>query len=142
MYFINSKFWERCNRMKKIFLIGLIFISFSSSAEWISVNTDTDKDNYFYDPLSIGIYGSSRKVWLLINLAKPVSSAEGQALSLNVYYKFDCENSRYADITTFFFNEKGGMGKVLQRISDADEKWKDIAQQEALEKTRQAVCKR
>ena len=79
---------------------------------------------------------------ILINLAKPVSSAEGQALSLNVYYKFDCENSRYADITTFFFNEKGGMGKVLQRISDADEKWKDIAQQEALEKTRQAVCKR
>ena len=128
--------------MKKFLLIGLIFISFSSSAEWISVNTDTDKDNYFYDPLSIGIYGSSRKVWLLINLAKPVSSAEGQALSLNVYYKFDCENSRYANITTFLFNEKGGMGKVLERVSDADENWKDIAQQEALEKTRQAVCKR
>jgi hypothetical protein len=31
---------------------------------------------------------------------------------------------------------------VLERASDADEKWKDIAQQEALEKTRQAVCKR
>ena len=128
--------------MKKFLLIGLIFISFSSSAEWISVNTDTDKDNYFYDPLSIGIYGSSRKVWLLINLAKPVSSAEGQALSLNVYYKFDCENSRYANITTFFFNEKGGMGKILERVSDSDEKWKDIAQQEVLEKTRLAVCKR
>jgi hypothetical protein len=128
--------------MKKLLLIGLMFISCAASAEWISVNSDSGKDNYFYDPLSIGIYGSTRKVWLLNNLAKPVTSADGQALSLNVYYKFDCENSRYANITTFFFNEKGGMGKVLERVSDADENWKDIAQQEALEKTRQAVCKR
>jgi hypothetical protein len=128
--------------MKKILLMGLMFLSFSSSAEWIAVNTDSGKDNYFYDPISIGIYGSTRKAWLLINLAKPMSSADGQALSLNVYYKFDCENSRYANITTFFFNDKGGMGKVLERLSDADEKWKDIAPQEALEKTRQAVCKR
>jgi hypothetical protein len=119
-----------------------MFISCAASAEWISVNNDSGKDNYFYDPLSIGIYGSTRKVWLLNNLAKPVTSADGQALSLNVYYKFDCENSRYANITTFFFNEKGGMGKVLERVSDADENWKDIAQQEALEKTRQAVCQR
>ena len=122
--------------------MGLMFLSFSSSAEWIAVNTDSGKDNYFYDPISIGIYGSTRKAWLLINLAKPMYSADGQALSLNVYYKFDCENSRYANITTFFFNDKGGMGKVLERLSDADEKWKDIAPQEALEKTRQAVCKR
>ena len=122
--------------------MGLMFLSFSSSAEWIAVNTDSGKDNYFYDPISIGIYGSTRKAWLLINLAKPMSSADGQALSLNVYYKFDCENSRYANITTFFFNDKGGMGKVLERLSDADEKWKDIAPQDALEKTRQAVCKR
>ena len=128
--------------MKKLLLISLMFISCAASAEWISVNSDSGKDNYFYDPLSIGIYGSTRKVWLLNNLAKPVTSADGQALSLNVYYKFDCENSRYANITTFFFNEKGGMGKVLERVSDADENWKDIAQQEALEKTRQAVCKR
>jgi hypothetical protein len=128
--------------MKKILLMGLMFLSFSSSAEWIAVNTDSGKDNYFYDPISIGIYGSTRKAWLLINLAKPMSSADGQALSLNVYYKFDCENSRYANITTFFFNDKGGMGKVLERLSDADEKWKDIAPQDALEKTRQAVCKR
>lgn len=128
--------------MKKLLLISLMFISCAASAEWISVNNDSGKDNYFYDPLSIGIYGSTRKVWLLNNLAKPVTSADGQALSLNVYYKFDCENSRYANITTFFFNEKGGMGKVLERVSDADENWKDIAQQEALEKTRQAVCKR
>jgi len=128
--------------MKKLLLIGLMCISCAASAEWISVNTDSGKDNYFYDPLSIGIYGSTRKVWLLNNLAKPVTSADGQALSLNVYYKFDCESSRYANITTFFFNEKGGMGKVLERVSDADESWKDIAQQEALEKTRQAVCKR
>jgi len=128
--------------MKKILLMGLMFLSFSSSAEWIAVNTDSGKDNYFYDPISIGIYGSTRKAWLLINLAKPMYSADGQALSLNVYYKFDCENSRYANITTFFFNDKGGMGKVLERLSDADEKWKDIAPQEALEKTRQAVCKR
>jgi hypothetical protein len=119
-----------------------MFLSFSSSAEWIAVNTDSGKDNYFYDPISIGIYGSTRKAWLLINLAKPMYSADGQALSLNVYYKFDCENSRYANITSFFFNDKGGMGKVLERLSDADEKWKDIAPQEALEKTRQAVCKR
>ena len=122
--------------------MGLMFLSFSSLAEWIAVNTDSGKDNYFYDPISIGIYGSTRKAWLLINLAKPMSSADGQALSLNVYYKFDCENSRYANITTFFFNDKGGMGKVLERLSDADEKWKDIAPQDALEKTRQAVCKR
>ena len=122
--------------------MGLMFLSFSSSAEWIAVNTDSGKDNYFYDPISIGIYGSTRKVWLLINLAKPIDSADGKALSLNVYYKFDCENSRYANITTFFFNDKGGMGKVLERLSDADEKWKDIAPQDALEKTRQAVCKR
>jgi hypothetical protein len=128
--------------MKKILLMGLMFLSFSSSAEWIAVNTDSGKDNYFYDPISIGIYGSTRKAWLLINLAKPMYSADGQALSLNVYYKFDCENSRYANITSFFFNDKGGMGKVLERLSDADEKWKDIAPQEALEKTRQAVCKR
>jgi hypothetical protein len=128
--------------MKKFLLIGLVFISFSSSAEWIPVTSDNGKDNYFYDPISIGIYGSTRKAWLLINLDKPMGSTDGQALSLNVYYKFDCENSRYANITTFFFNEKGGMGKVLERASDADEKWKDIAQQEALEKTRQAVCKR
>ncbi len=128
--------------MKKLLLIGLMFISCAACAEWISVNNDNGKDNYFYDPLSIGIYGSTRKVWLLNNLAKPVSSAEGQALSLNVYYKFDCENSRYANITTFFFNEKGAMGKVLERVSDADENWKEIAQQEALEKTRQSVCKR
>ena len=128
--------------MKKLLLISLMFISCAASAEWISVNNDSGKDNYFYDPLSIGIYGSTRKVWLLNNLAKPVTSADGQALSLNVYYKFDCENSRYANITTFFFNEKGGIGKVLERVSDADENWKDIAQQEALEKTRQAVCKR
>jgi len=128
--------------MKKILLMGLMFLSFSSLAEWIAVNTDSGKDNYFYDPISIGIYGSTRKAWLLINLAKPMSSADGQALSLNVYYKFDCENSRYANITTFFFNDKGGMGKVLERLSDADEKWKDIAPQDALEKTRQAVCKR
>jgi hypothetical protein len=128
--------------MKKILLMGLMFLSFSSSAEWIAVNTDSGKDNYFYDPISIGIYGSTRKVWLLINLAKPIDSADGKALSLNVYYKFDCENSRYANITTFFFNDKGGMGKVLERLSDADEKWKDIAPQDALEKTRQAVCKR
>jgi len=128
--------------MKKILLMGLMFLSFSSSAEWIAVNTDSGKDNYFYDPISIGIYGSTRKAWLLINLAKPMGSADGQALSLNVYYKFDCENSRYANITTFFFNDKGGMGKVLERLSDADEKWKDIAPQDALEKTRQAVCKR
>ena len=128
--------------MKNFFLMGLMFLSFSSSAEWIAVNTDSGKDNYFYDPISIGIYGSTRKVWLLINLAKPIDSADGKALSLNVYYKFDCENSRYANITTFFFNDKGGMGKVLERLSDADEKWKDIAPQDALEKTRQAVCKR
>ena len=128
--------------MKKILLMGLMFLSFSSSAEWIAVNADSGKDNYFYDPISIGIYGSTRKVWLLINLAKPIDSADGKALSQNVYYKFDCENSRYANITTFFFNDKGGMGKVLERLSDADEKWKDIAPQEALEKTRQAVCKR
>jgi hypothetical protein len=128
--------------MKKIILMGLMFLSFSSSAEWIAVNTDSGKDNYFYDPISIGIYGSTRKVWLLINLAKPMGSADGQALSLNTYYKFDCENSRYANITTFFFNDKGGMGKVLERLTDADEKWKDIAPQDALEKTRQAVCKR
>jgi hypothetical protein len=128
--------------MKKILLMALMFLSFSSSAEWIAVNTDSGKDNYFYDPISIGIYGSTRKAWLLINLAKPMGSADGQALSLNVYYKFDCENSRYANITTFFFNDKGGMGKVLERLSDADEKWKDTAPQEALEKTRQAVCKR
>jgi len=128
--------------MKKILLMGLMFLSFSSSAEWIAVNTDSGKDNYFYDPISIGIYGSTRKVWLLINLAKPIDSADGKALSLNVYYKFDCENSRYANITTFIFNDKGGMGKVLERLSDADEKWKDIAPQDALEKTRQAVCKR
>jgi hypothetical protein len=128
--------------MKKILLMVLMFLSFSSSAEWIAVNTDSGKDNYFYDPISIGIYGSTRKVWLLINLAKPIDSADGKALSLNVYYKFDCENSRYANITTFFFNDKGGMGKVLERLSDADEKWKDIAPQDALEKTRQAVCKR
>jgi hypothetical protein len=128
--------------MKKILLMVLMFLSFSSSAEWIAVNTDSGKDNYFYDPISIGIYGSTRKVWLLINLAKPIDSADGKALSLNVYYKFDCENSRYANITTFFFNDKGGMGKVLERLTDADEKWKDIAPQDALEKTRQAVCKR
>ena len=128
--------------MKKILLMGLMFLSFSSSAEWIAVNTDSGKDNYFYDPISIGIYGSTRKAWLLINLAKPMYSADGQALSLNVYYKFDCENSRYANITSFFFIDKGGMGKVLERLSDADEKWKDTAPQEALEKTRQAVCKR
>lgn len=128
--------------MKKILLMGLMFLSFSSSAEWIAVNADSGKDNYFYDPISIGIYGSTRKVWLLINLAKPIDSADGKALSLNVYYKFDCENSRYANITTFIFNDKGGMGKVLERLSDADEKWKDIAPQDALEKTRQAVCKR
>ena len=128
--------------MKKLLLISLMFISFSSSAEWISVSTDSGKDSYFYDPLSIGIYGATRKAWLLINLAKPVSTAEGQAISLNVYYKFDCENSRYANITSFFFNEKGGLGKVLERVSDADEKWKDTGSEEALEKTRQAVCKR
>ena len=128
--------------MKKFLLISLIFISFSASAEWIPVNTDSGKDNYFYDPLSIGIYGSTRKAWLLINPVKPVSTSDGAALSLNVYYKFDCENSRYANITTFFFNEKGGMGKILERVSDSDEKWKDIAQQEVLEKTRLAVCKR
>jgi hypothetical protein len=34
------------------------------------------------------------------------------------------------------------MGKILDRVSDADEKWKDIANQEVLEKTRVAVCKR
>jgi hypothetical protein len=128
--------------MKKFVLMGLMLLSFSSSAEWIAVNTDSGKDNYFYDPISIGIYGSTRKAWLLINLAKPMVSADGQALSLNVYYKFDCENSRYANITTFFFNDKGGMGKVLEKVSDADEKWKDIASQETLEKTRQAVCQR
>jgi hypothetical protein len=128
--------------MKKFLLMALMFLSFASSAEWIAVNTDSGKDNYFYDPISIGIYGSTRQAWLLINLAKSINSADGQALSLNVYYKFDCENSRYANITTFFFNDKGGMGKVLERLSDADEKWKDIAPQDALEKTRQAVCKR
>ena len=128
--------------MKKLLLIGLMFFSFSSFAEWISVNTDSGKDNYFYDPLSIGIYGSTRKVWLLINLAKPTSTAEGQAQSLNVYYKFDCENTRYSNITTFSFSEQGGLGKVLERVSDADEKWKDITKQDTLEKTRLAVCKR
>jgi hypothetical protein len=128
--------------MKKILLISLMFMSFSSSAEWISVSAASGKDNYFYDPLSIGIYGSTRKAWLLINLEKPVSTSEGQAISLNVYYKFDCENPRYSNITSFFFNEKGGLGKVLERVSDADEKWKDTAPQDALEKTRQAVCKR
>lgn len=128
--------------MKKFVLMGLMLLSFSSSAEWIAVNTDNGKDNYFYDPISIGIYGSTRKAWLLINLAKPMGSAEGQVLSLNVYYKFDCVSSRYANITTFFFNDKGGMGKVLEKVSDADEKWNDIAQQDELEKTRQAVCKR
>ena len=128
--------------MKKILLISLLFISISSSAEWIPVNSESGKDNYFYDPLSIGIYGTTRKAWLLINPVQPVSTADGKALSLNVYYKFDCENSRYANITTFFFNEKGGIGKILERVSDADEKWKDIANQEVLEKTRVAVCKR
>ena len=126
--------------MKKFLLLGLVILSFSSSAEWISVNTDSGKDNYFYDPLSIGIYGSTRKAWLLINLAKPVNAADGQALSLNVYYKFDCENSRYANITTFAFNEKGGLGKMLERVSDPDERWKDTSPQELVEKTRQAVC--
>ncbi len=128
--------------MKKFLFLLFLCVSFSSSAEWVSVNTDSGKDNYFYDPLSIGIYGPTRKAWLLINLAKPVTAADGQALSLNVYYKFDCENTRYSNITTFAFNEKGGLGKVLERVSDAEEKWKDTSQQEALEKTRQAVCKR
>ena len=128
--------------MKKILLISLMCISFSATAEWVPVNTDNGKDHYFYDPLSIGIYGSTRKAWLLINLVKPVNSNEGMATSLNVYYKFDCENSRYSNITTFFFSDKGGQGKVLERMSDPDEQWKDIHQQDALEKTRLAVCKR
>ena len=128
--------------MKKCILTLFMFASFAACAEWIPVNTDAGKDNYFYDPLSIGIYGSTRKAWLLINLAKPVSTSDGQAQSLNVYYKFDCEKPQYSNITTFFFNEKGGIGKVLERVSDADEKWKDIGPQDLLDKTRQAVCKR
>jgi len=128
--------------MKKFLLIGLVSISFSASAEWTFVSTDSSKDNYFYDPLSIGIYGSTRNAWVLINFAKPLSKLEGQALSLNGYYKFDCENNRYSTITTFFFNEQGGLGKVLERVSEADEKWNDTARLDTIEKTRQAVCKR
>ena len=128
--------------MKKFtIMFGLIFC-FSAQAQWIQVVKNSDKDAFFYDPSTLGIYENYRKVWTLVNYGQAMPKGTEKIMSKSSYYKFDCQASRYAVVAEISTSEPGGAGKIVDRVQASEDKWIDLSSNENLLAVSKAACSR
>jgi hypothetical protein len=121
--------------MKKLVLIFSL-VCISSHAEWTLLYTDEDKSQFFWDPETITVVDSFKRIWILNELENANSQGTKSFRSVEEY---DCANtsSRVMQIAAF----RGGMatGQLLAKQQGSGQ-WKKIKEGTVEEMILQKVC--
>ncbi len=109
--------------MKKlIFLILTLFSSINSYASWVEVG-QTQSATFYIDPTTIKKDKNFVKVWTMRDLnevAKPPGSSLSY-LSSRTYEEYDCKETKYRQLSFYWYSGKQGKGEIVLTNSTASQ---------------------
>ena len=129
--------------MKKLFLLLLLLMSATASADWVKINgaADTSPEK-FIDTKEIrqtGPMNTMRRVWELTHL---VRGASDKVLSTKNYMEYDCKDRRVRVLEESSFSEHWAQGENLT-VTGPDNKradWSAIGKGSVSETVFNRVC--
>jgi len=130
------------DKMKKIVFIVFI-LSFCSvaSAEWVLVNSDTDKNaKHYYDPDTVRQSDEHyKKVWLLSSYGE---KQRGGYQSLKTFYEFDCEADRARSYTMLLYSGAMAKGNTIGAHHDELKEWFQYPVTSFFKQISTSICKK
>jgi hypothetical protein len=99
--------------MKKLPIL-LIFIAFTSQAEWHLVHTDAAAARFFVDKDNLRIINGYRRAWILNDLGKP--NGQGTA-SFRSVEEYDCQEKQARVMQIHAMSGPMATGNIMARRS-------------------------
>lgn len=105
------------------------------AAEWVKYG-ESAISRSFFDPTTLVVNQSVRRVWLLQNLTSPDQSGDR---SYKVYMEYDCQGARFRSLRAEYFPLADGRGRLSSSRTSAED-WNQVVPGSVGETAALRVC--
>ena len=128
--------------MKKLLLILLLSLSFSSYGEWTQVAENDDGDYFLIDFGTVKVVDGNVYWWDMIDAVESYwyVSEDELYFSEQSYYQGDCQVNRFKILTTYFYSRPLGED-LVETWNDSAPQWDYYAPDTIGEYTFELVCR-
>lgn len=121
-----------------VFLFGFCGVV---SAEWVLVNSDSDKNaEHYFDPDTVRQSGQNyKKVWLLSSYGE---KQRGGYQSLKTFYEFDCDTDRARSYTMLLYSGTMASGNTVGAHHDELKEWFNYPETSFFKRISTSICEK
>lgn len=121
-----------------VFLFGFCGVV---SAEWVLVNSDSDKNaEHYFDPDTVRQSGQNyKKVWLLSSYGE---KQKGGYQSLKTFYEFDCDTDRARSYTMLLYSGTMASGNTVGAHHDELKEWFNYPETSFFKRISTSICEK